>query len=278
MTTTLLSFLCNGVETSGAPATSRALHYGDGVFRTMLRYKGNIIDVEAQLDKLIADARAIGLPIEPGLLLQLQYDVDRVANNTGTAVLKAMLVRGGTGRGYAADDSVTDRYVMGYRPPRYPAGHWSDGIVLQRSSFVLGDQPALAGIKHLNRLEQVLAYRSASSAAQEILLGNARGEWICGGRSNVFVVFGHSLLTPELDRQGVCGRMRERILAAAAVLGIDCRIGPVPDPLIGGADELFVTNSLVGIWPVRRLDERDLESPGPVTRQLMTALAHPKLI
>lgn len=277
MTTTLLAFLHNGAEASGVPVTSRALHYGDGVFRTLLRYKGQVVDARPQIEKLIDDARRIGLKIGPGLAAQLGGEVDRAAADTGTAVLKLMLVRGGTGRGYAADDAGTDRYVMAYRPPRYPAEHWSQGIVLQRSTFSLGNQPMLAGIKHLNRLEQVLACQSTPSGVQEILLGNAAGDWICGGRSNLFVVAGGRLLTPSLDRQGVCGRMRDRVLAAATALGIEYRIGPVSETLLAGAEEMFVTNSLIGLWPVRQLDGRALDAPGAITRQLAHALAHPRL-
>lgn len=277
MSASLLSCFCNGIEVSAIAATSRAFHYGDGVFRTLLRHRGQVLDAAAQIEKLIVDAAGLGLEASPSLHAQLLGEVDRVAEEVGTAVIKLMLVRGGAGRGYVPDNVPSDRYVLGYRPPRYPAQFWSEGIVLHRSAFVLGDQPALAGIKHLNRLEQVLAYRSASPDAQEVLLRNARGEWICGGRTNVFVVRDGVLLTPGLDRQGVSGRMRERVLQAAGPLGIDYRIGPVTETCLDGADEMFVTNSVIGIWPVRELDGRAFDAPGPVSRRLSQALEHPRL-
>jgi 4-amino-4-deoxychorismate lyase len=273
-----LSVWTNGAEVGAIAASSRAFHYGDGVFRTLLRHRGTVLDADAQIDKLIGDAARLGLAPDTALPVQLRDEIDAISAGVQAAVIKLMLVRAGAGRGYVPLSNAIDRHVFAYEPPVYPASCWERGVVVQRSSLVLGDQPALAGIKHLNRLEQVMAYRSASADAQEVLLANAAGEWIGGGRSNLFAVHDGRLLTPELGRQGVLGHMRERVLAMASGLGIEFRIQTVTDAEIVDADELFVTNSLIGIWPVRQLDQQPLSSPGSVTSSLMQQLSHPRLV
>jgi 4-amino-4-deoxychorismate lyase len=274
----LLESLLNGVGAEAVPTGSRAIHYGDGVFRTLLRKDGVVLDVDGQFAKLQADAERIGLSLDRRLRSQLLHEVENIAHGTRTAVLKLMLVRGGGGRGYMPTaNSTTDRYVLAYTAPSYPAACWDSGIVAERSEFMLGDQPALAGIKHLNRLEQVMAYRSASTAADEVLLQNAQRQWVCGGRSNLFIVIDGILITPPLERQGVAGRMRERVLETAAKHGFEYRIKAVPDSLLSHAAEVFITNSLIGIWPVRQLNRQLFSVPGPVTGKLAHVLAHPRL-
>jgi 4-amino-4-deoxychorismate lyase len=273
----LLSFHLNGVEAAAAPAGSRALHYGDGVFRTMLRHRGELLYADAQIDKLLADAKGIGLGVEAGLHHQLHDELSSIAMDFQTIVLKVMLVRGGQGRGYSPVEEIIDRYVYAYTAPNYPGTAWSEGVAVTRATVALAEQPLLAGIKHLNRLEQVLAYRSAPAQVQEVILCDAGGNAICGGRSNLFIVEDSVLQTPDLKSCGVSGLMRDRVMAVARTLGIECRIGTIPWTLVEQAEELFVTNSVIGIWPVRQLLAREAKAPGVITQRLMSTLNHPRL-
>jgi 4-amino-4-deoxychorismate lyase len=265
--------LLNGVALDQPLAASRGLHYGDGVFRTLLKFDGQLVDFKLQILKLEHDARALGLdPPAAGLLRQ---EAEALSAGAAAAVLKILLLRAGTGRGYAPRGAATDRLLLRYPLPQYPASHWREGIRAFRCGLRLGRQPVLAGIKHLNRLEQVLATRDWPEDMDEGVLCDERGAPICGTRSNLFWVEGGVLHTPALDGCGVAGMMRDKVLAAAAALALTVRIETRPWTKLIDADEAFVSNSLIGLWPLRELEQRRWPAPGPVTARLAAALRHP---
>jgi 4-amino-4-deoxychorismate lyase len=137
----------------------------------------------------------------------------------------------------------------------------------------LAENPALAGLKHLNRLEQVLARRESPDAGfAEALMFSAGGRLISGIMSNVFLVDGTTLRTPLLDRCGVAGIMRQVVLREAARAGI----AAVETALVGAdlerTGEVFLTSAVIGLRPVRELDGRRC-APGAVTRELQRRLA-----
>jgi 4-amino-4-deoxychorismate lyase len=136
----------------------------------------------------------------------------------------------------------------------------------------LGENPALAGLKHLCRLEQVLAQLELRGhAVQQGLLLDASGYVVGGTSSNVFIVAGGSLVTPALTRCGIKGVMRRAVLDAARTLGIPAEERDfVPAELLE-AREVFVANSLFGIWPVTEVDGRRF-SVGSMTKRLTTHL------
>lgn len=256
-------------------ATSRGLHYGDGVFRTILKYNSIIIDIELQLNKLLEDSAALGL--SPAMR-NLRTQLERAGRGHDHAVLKLLVMRRATGRGYPPRTSDVQILAQRSPLPRFPPSCWEYGIAGFTSDIRMAAQPRLAGIKHLNRLEQVLASRDWPEGAQEAILGDADSHPICGTRSNLFWVHDGCLYTPELSTCGVAGVMRGKVLSTAAIMGIECRIECCSQQELKTADEVFVTNSLIGIWPLHRLDQRVWQAPGPMTRTLMLALAHPRLI
>lgn len=275
-----LAIRINGVDaralTADTLATSRALHYGDGMFRTLLKFEGCVLDRERQLGRLAADAERLGLePPSPG---RLGAEIDEATADHATATLKLILGRNGAGRGYQSVEIGTERLLLVYPAPAYPSECWTRGIAASRASVTLAAQPLLAGIKHLNRLEQVLAARDWPPAIDEVILGDVSGAPVCGSRSNLFWVAGGILHTPDLTRCGVAGIMRERVLQAARDEETATRVVTASWDELMSADEAFVTNSLIGIWPLRALDRRRWPAPGPVTTRLMAALDHPRLI
>ena len=133
----------------------------------------------------------------------------------------------------------------------------------------LGINPALGGLKHLNRLEQVLGARERTFAGwDEGLMLDAAGRVIGGTMSNLFLVRSDRLTTPDVATCGVAGVMRGRVKAAAADLGLQVTEEALTPDLLGTADELFLTNALLGVWPVAHLADRRW-TPGPITRRLM---------
>jgi 4-amino-4-deoxychorismate lyase len=253
----------------------RGLNYGDGVFRTCLIYMSQVFDIKEQCDTVNRDAARLGLA--PVSVAMLEREAASLAQGQVRGVLKVVLMRAGAGRGYRAQGGATDRLLRRYPAPDYRAAAWDAGVRAFRSRFRLATQPALAGIKHLNRLEQVLASREWEEGSDEALLGDEAGGPVCGTRSNLFWVAGGVLHTPSLERCGVAGLTRHKVLALAREQGLDTRVrdGAGWDEL-EAADEAFLTNSLVGIWPLARIGPRRWPAPGPVTRQLMERLAHPR--
>lgn len=270
------AFLFNGAPAAPELAWHRGLHYGDGVFRTCLIYESHIIDIKEHIKKIGADAGRLGLT--PPDARTLAAEAEQMSRGVDRAVLKLLLMRGGAGRGYRGESAVADRLWCRYAAPAWPAAMWERGIRAARVDFRLAAQPALAGIKHLNRLEQVLASRGWPEGVDEAIVGDAQGRPVCGTRTNLFWVSRSLLRTPALDACGVAGVTRDKVLAAAAAAGLRASVGPGSWAEIEGADEAFVTNSVVGLWPLASLDARTWAAPGPGTRALMAQLRYPRLV
>ncbi|HSW11507.1 MAG TPA: aminodeoxychorismate lyase [Solimonas sp.] len=267
--------LYNGSRPGPELAWSRGLHYGDGVFRTLLVWDGEVLDLDLQLDVLAGDAAQLGLDSPPRPLLRVE--LAQLAQGQPRAVLKLMLLRRAGGRGYQAARRDCDRLLLRSEAPLYPAAHWSEGVRSFISPRLLAAQPQLAGIKHLNRLEQVLASGDWPADADEALLCNAAGNPVCGSRSNLFRVKQGRLLTAGLSDCGIRGMMRRKIIDLAQALQIPVDIEDSRPETLRQADEVLLSNSLIGIWPLRQVDDHCWPAPGPITQRLMAALGHPRL-
>ena len=257
-------------------ALHRGLHYGDGVFRTCLIYDAQVIDLQEQCETLVADAERLG--IAPIPVAALAGEAREMTRGHARAVLKMTLLRGGNARGYRPDGRATDRLLCRYAAPAFPAATWERGVTVFRSSFRMAAQPALAGIKHLNRLEQVLASRDWPPGADEAVIDDDAGRPTSGTRANLFWVRAGMLHTPSLERCGVAGLMRRKVLALAERLRVKTQVHDAGWAELESADEMFLTNSLVGIWPVASCGDWRRPAPGPVTRALMEQLRHPRLV
>lgn len=264
--------LFNGVAAPDL-AFHRGLHYGDGVFRTCLIFGSEVVDLPIHMEVLKRDAARLGLEVPAAVPAEAR----ELARGEATAVLKLILMRAQEGRGYRSGGAVADRLLCRYEAPRYAPRCWTSGVTATRGALRLARQPALAGAKHLNRLEQVLASRHWPAGIDEIILADEQDRPIGGTRTNLFWARGRTLYTPSLERCGVAGMMREKVLRAAAAAGVPVRVVDGSWEELAGADEAFLTNSLVGIWPLARLDAQAWRAPGALTTALMEQLAHPRL-
>jgi 4-amino-4-deoxychorismate lyase len=263
-------WLVNGQRTGVDPA-DRGLAYGDGLFETMAAHDGRIRWLGLHFDRLEEGCRRLEIPPpEPRVL------ADEIASHctrAGRAVVKLIVTRGPGTRGYAPPASPAPTRILSIGAwPKYPSSHYTSGICVRVCRLRLATNPVLAGMKHLNRLEHVLAHLElrGTDADQGLLLDTS--EHVVGGTSsNVFAVHQGRLLTPAIERAGIKGVMRRVVLASAAELGVSVTECDLTLAEVANADELFMTNALFGIWPVASFDGRVL-APGPVTQRLMRHL------
>lgn len=279
--------LVDGIASDQVPVADRGLAYGDGLFETIAFRAGRAPLWSGHMARLARGARRLGLaaPAAAGLLAQA-----RQLAGDDDCLVKLMLSRRG-GRGYApasvagcgdtaAAVGTTGRpgadpvrcILVRHPLPQVPAHVYRDGLRLRWCRLRLAAQPRLAGIKHLNRLEQVLARAEwHDPQIDEGLLRDADGRVIGATAGNLFIVCKGQLLTPRIDRCGVAGVARAWLLARAR------RWLPVDETeldraWVESADEVFLSNAVRGVMPVARIGRRRLQ-PGPVTRRLGYTLA-----
>lgn len=246
----------------------RGLAYGDGLFETITVKSGQPLLLDRHLSRLAEGCSRLAIAADHELIRE---ELLAYATALGEGVLKLILTRGDSLRGYAADPSAQARRILQGNPPAaYPAVHAEQGIRLFPCATRLSKQPLLAGLKHLNRLEQVIARSEWQDTEHaEGLMLDQVGWVIEGVFSNLFLVRDGVLVTANLKRCGVAGVMRAELLFQAKSLGIATQITDITLEQLQWADEVFVCNSVYGVWPVRAYAA--LSWPvGPLTRKLQT--------
>ena len=229
--------------------SDRGIHYGDGVFETMAVANGVVLLWDQHLGRLQRGCSRLGIPVPD--TDQLHRESGRLSAGVERGVLKLMVTRGAGARGYRYREGVPPTRVLQIHPwPEQPPQPRRDGAVVGLCRTRLSRQPLLAGIKHLNRLEQVLARSEWGDEWHEAVMLDDRGNVIEATMSNLFMVRGDTVLTPVLDECGVAGVLREMILASGPALQLDIRESRLAPADLEAADELFLTNSIIGLWPV----------------------------
>jgi 4-amino-4-deoxychorismate lyase len=261
--------LVDGRPATGVPADDRGLAYGDGLFETIAFHGGRAPLWPGHMARLRRGCRRLGLaPPEPALLWS------EAAGLAGPGdVLIKLIVSRGSGRGYAPPArTATRRVLLRQALPILPARLYRDGLRLRWCRLRLAIQPALAGLKHLGRLEQVLARAEwRDPAIDEGLCLDADGHVVCATAANVFIVRDGMLLTPQLDRCGVAGVARAALLARAR-RWLPVREQRLVRADVDAADEVFLSNAVRGVMPVRMIGRRRYR-PGPVAARLGYTLA-----
>ncbi|CAN5155813.1 aminodeoxychorismate lyase [soil metagenome] len=262
----------NGRPASEIGILDRSLHYGDGVFETMALQDGVIRLWHRHLQRLVRGCER--LSIVPPLPATLENEIVTLTTGIPEGIVKLIITRGSGARGYAPRGSGgATRIILLYGNRELPADHWRRGVRVRFCTTRFGRNCALAGIKHLNRLEQVLArLETDDERADEGLMLDDREHVISGTMSNVFIVDGKRLTTPALRECGVEGVMRAVVLELAAETGVDVQIRDLHREEVERAQEMFVTNALIGIWPVRECAGRSLAT-GATTQLMMQRLA-----
>ena len=266
------AILVNGEPGERVSVLDRGFQYGDGIFETIRVTDGRPEFWERHMARLASGCERLRLPAPDGQLLR--REAGQLCEASRAGVLKIIVTRGIGGRGYRLPEKAAPTRVVALFPaPDYPESFVREGVRARFCRARLSDQPMLAGLKHLNRLDQVMARGEWSDEAiQEGLMCDAANNVIEGTMTNFFIVRGGALHTPELSRCGVLGVMRDIVLDLAQQLGIETEIRAIPRDEMKSAAEIFLTNSVIGIWPVRELEGR-VYRLGDVTRKLSEALA-----
>ena len=250
----------------------RGLHYGDGLFETIACIDGKLQFWHEHLERMRSGALRLG--IETAAIDHFENDVLSLLekNNISHCVIKLVLTRGESDRGYrSASPQKTTRIVFISDLPQFSESYNTQGIKARFCQQPVSKNSALAGIKHLNRLDNVLARNEWRDEYQEGLMLDESGHVVEGTMSNVFAVKNNQLLTPSLNSSGVDGIIRGQILAIARELDVETQILEIKKSDMESMDEIFVCNSLIGIWPVSVLDNKTYEV-GVLTSNLAQAL------
>ncbi len=255
--------LVDGVSAQTVSAFDRGLSYGDGLFETIRFVDGVAPLWSRHMQRLRESGERLRLPVPDAPVLLREARI--VANGLDQAVVRITLTRGLGERGYAPPTlPQSTRIVAAFAAPAMAGDAYVHGIRLRWCETRLARQPLLAGMKHLNRLEQVLARAEWSdSSFADGLLCDTDGNVIAATMANLFAVIDGVLVTPSVEHSGVAGVARAEILATRD----DVQVRDISRKDLLRADEVFLSSSVRGILPVQAVDDT-VYVPGPVSRAL----------
>ena len=236
-------WLVNGVPGESIGLNDRGLHYGDGLFETIAVRDGACRFLEAHLQRLSEGCSRLKLPLPDKRILQ--SELQQLSRSVAHATAKVILTRGSGPRGYRLPDPCIPSRIVGIeqtQPQPYP----ESGVQVRYCATRLSRNPQFAGLKTLNRLEQVMARAECNDKGMaEGLMLNDHDEIICGTMTNIFLGSRGILYTPGLMECGVSGVMRQQVISVAADQGIEVREACLSKDDLKSADEIFLTNALM---------------------------------
>ena len=251
------AFWLNGTPTTALPLPSRAVEFGDGVFETLLLHRGEIQFLDLHLERLAQGLAVLALP---DCLAAVRQHIDTVSGTITQrppqwAALRLTVIRGAGERGYAPAANAEPDILITVTEIQRNCAALSSAATMGTADIRLARQPALARIKHLNRLEQVIAAAQAqSNHLDECLMLDQDGQVVSVIAGNVFLLSEGELLTPALVHCGVAGTRRRLVIEKwAPALGLGVREVQLSMSDLGAAAEVFYSNSLYGVRPVSRI-------------------------
>lgn len=262
--------LINGEQRSSISINDRGLQYGDGLFETMVVRNSEIVLWPEHWQRLKLGCKKLSISVPDQATLEKEIKLLCSKNNETQFVMKLIITRGEGQRGYrVTENQKITRILSTYTWPEYPSQYQTQGVAVRYCETTISENSQLAGVKHLNRLEQILARNEwATDDFQEGLMLNINGDVIDGTMSNVFMVKNNKIITPDVSLSGVAGVMRNKVIELAKHINVSVCVEKIDKLKIKTADELFLTNSLFGIWPVKSLENITFSQVGKITKQL----------
>ncbi len=248
--------IINGESGNYISSLDRGLLYGDGVFETIAIKQGQPQFWHEHLKRLKFGCEKLKLS---GLNTSLlKSELDELIDNDEQCIIKIIITRGVGERGYRPTQTSLTRVIQKFPWPEFPQKYLDIGIEVTMCNFRLAHQPELAQIKHLNRLEQVLARSEWKDEYQEGLVCDIYDQVIEATSSNVFFQIGDELITPSLEKCGVAGVMRGKVIEYCNTNDLQLKIKDFAVDELQTIQGMFVCNSIIGIWPVYRLHDLSL--------------------
>ena len=263
----------NGKSESQLSILDRGFQYGDGVFETIAYRNGQAEFIHQHLQRLQLGCDLLRIN---SANIQLLHDelVIMLEQVNEPSVIKLIVTRGQGNRGYFSDNkAMPTRIIMCFPYPVFPDEYQTEGIYVRFCEQRLSTNQRLAGIKHLNRLEQVIARNEwDDSDIAEGLMSDHDDNIIEGTMSNLFIVKSGKLYTPDIARAGIAGVTRAKIIELATCSGLPVEEKIINRKELADAEEVFICNSIIGIWPVYAISNK-LYAIGFITKFLQKALS-----
>ena len=268
----IIAALVNGQNCKHISLLDRGFSYGDGVFETIKVNDGKALLWEQHKQRLLAACRHLDIPFNDTQILDNEAG-QLIKKTNKPAVLKLIITRGSGARGYRIDsDVVPNRILWIAESQAFPSHYQQLGIDVTVCKYRLPHAPELAKIKHLNRLDQVLARKEWQDEYQEGLVCDQAGHVIEGTMSNLFICQKETLLTPKLDNCGVAGIMRAYIIECALRYQISVTEKHLSIDEILHSNGAFLCNSLIGVWPIKTIDHQRI-SMSPLMSEIIEWVA-----
>lgn len=251
----------------------RGLLLADGLFETLRAYRGHLLKIEDHLQRLSSGAAELGIPMPldpPAIAVAAAETLAANQLDGADAALRITLTRGPGQRGLLPPKDPMPNLLITAVPYHRPPA--MDGLIAMTATQVTRNEGSItARLKTLGYLDNILALQEAAAAGcDEALLANNKGRIACGARSNLFAMIEGRLVTPSVGEGALPGITRGAVLALCVTLEIPVEEAEVTREQLRDASEVFVTNSLMEVAPVRRLDQKELPV-GLATKRLMEA-------
>lgn len=265
----MTSILINGEAKDMINVSDRGLQYGDGLFETMAVRNGRIPLWETHWLRLSLGCQKLSINLPDKETIEKEIVLLCEGQNKPRFVIKLIVTRGEGQRGYRFTDKQNATRILSCHVwTNYPEKFQTEGVSVCYCETTLSENEKLAGVKHLNRLEQVLARNEWNNEFQEGLMLSINNKVVDGTMSNVFAVIDSKIYTPSLSLSGVAGVMRKTVINTAEEKVFSVSEKEFTKSELEMADELFLTNSLFGIWPIKNIGEKQFTNIGKVTKQL----------
>lgn len=254
----------------------RGVQFGDGLFETIRVIDQRAVNLDQHVKRLNTGlvTLLINPPSDNMKNLIKQYVIKFVTETKQTSgIFKLIITRGSSARGYGFEKNISANITAFYAPlPHYENTIYSHGVELAVCKTQCSIQSQLAGLKHLNRLENVLAKQELNGAFEGLML-NYLGYVIEGTMSNLFFEKDNVLFTPSLNLSGVSGVVRACVLREAEQSSIDVKIKDITLSELETFTSGFICNSVMGIVPIKNINQYTYR-PSKITKQLQSVINH----
>jgi len=253
-------YLVNGISSNEISAQDRGLHYGDGLFETIAVVNKKLLCWDEHIKRLVKGCEKLNIPTPDKKVLE--NEALSLLDNKEKAVVKIIITRGTGGRGYKIPENIKPaRIVFISSWPDHVNKYSNTGINVRVCEYRYAKNSRLAGIKHLNRLEQIIARSEWNEEdITEGLVLDHDEHVIEGTMSNLFCISGNKLYTPDLTHSGIDGVIRSKIIDLSRELNFEIEIKNITLEFLLDMDEVFMCNSIMGVRPVKKIEDKKFDT------------------